>query len=201
MIDIEILPDDDSDFIAGFTNLFREEVRQYNAPYVFLVRIDNWFDVKWLGFAGKVKVPIETGVAAVNTEVQAVWKSYADVTIPPFSPSRVVQQTHLRYDTGLLVPLDDGSRLVHGRNRQRSSDNLSNRVIEFCPGGLFVWFSSKSRTNGRAAMMLYRSYPDRLTGWYTSFARHDGWIVERVRNKDRNLIERLFRGENVKSAT
>jgi hypothetical protein len=51
---------------------------------VILVRIDNWFGERWLGFAGKL-----VGAAGVR---------YANrLVVPPFVPSRVVEQRCYRF--------------------------------------------------------------------------------------------------------
>jgi hypothetical protein len=88
--------EDDPIFFQGLMRLVSDAIRRVNPEDVFLVRTDNYFDVKWFAFAGKVKVGINTGIPAINSKIQAVWKIGVDVTIPPFVPHRIVEQTHIK---------------------------------------------------------------------------------------------------------
>ena len=200
-LDITKYPDDDYIFIQGLTRLVSEAIRQYNPAEVFLIRIDNWFDEKWFAFAGKAKVGINTGVDAVSSEVRPFWKVRDSVTIPPFVPHRIIEESHMRHAHGILSPAGADFRLVHPSHKKRSSANLDNRLLDHSPSALFIWFSSKSSSNGRASMMLYRTHEQKVGGWYVSFMRDDDWHVNRVRNKNRDLIERLFQPKEEKDAT
>lgn len=191
-LEIKKISDDDPVFIQGLTCLVSEAIRQYNPAEVFLIRTDNWFDVKWFAFASKAKIGINTGIDSISSEVQPFWKSGDDVTIPPFVQHRIVDQSHMKFLNGVLAHAGTNFRAVHPRRKKRSSENLNNRLLDHSPSALFIWFSSKSTSNGRASMMLYRTHEQKVGGWYVSFIREQNWKVDRVRNKDRDLIERLF---------
>ena len=191
-LDIKEIADDDTEFIQGLTRLVSEAIRQYNPVEIFLIRVDNWFDVKWFAFAGKAKIEINTGIDAINSEVRAFWEDGNDVTIPPFVPHRIVEQLHMKYLNKSLSLLGSDSRFIHSTEKKSSSANLNNRLLDHSASALFIWFSSKSKSNGRASMMLYRTYEQKVGGWYVSFIRQQNWTVDRVRNKERDLIERLF---------
>jgi hypothetical protein len=45
--------DDDFDFISPIDHLISIIVDSIQRPEVFVIRVDNWFDHKWLYFAGK----------------------------------------------------------------------------------------------------------------------------------------------------
>ncbi len=191
-LNIKEIADDDPAFIQGLTRLVSESIRQYNPAEVFLIRVDNWFDVKWFAFAGKAKVGINTGIDDISSEVRPFWESGTDVTIPPFVPHRIVEQSHMKYSDESLSLLSSDCHLVHSPQKERSSANLTNRLLDHSASALFIWFSSKSKSNSRASMMLYRTHEQNVGGWYVSFIRKKNWTVDRVRNKKRDLIERLF---------
>ncbi len=199
-IDITEYPDDDPVFLQGLSRLVSESIRRYDSPDMFLIRTDNWFDVKWFGFAGKAKIGIDTGIDAISSEVRPFWKTGGDVTFPPFAPNRIAEQRHMKYAKGSLKPAGGESRLVHPLQRRRSSDNLGIRVLDFCSSGLFIWFSSKSASNGRASLMLYRTNQGKLNAWYVSFIRGKQWYVDRVRNNYKEFVELLFYGKTKEGA-
>lgn len=51
-------------------------VKEFQPKELYVCRVDNWFDSKWLNFSGKT-------LGAVP-----MWKK--EVTIPPFHPNRIV---------------------------------------------------------------------------------------------------------------
>src|SRR5262245_33886900 len=135
-IDITQSPEDDPIFFQGIMRLVSDAVRRVNPEDVFLIRTDNWFDVKWLAFAGKVKVGVNTGIPIINCAVQPVWKIKDDVTIPPFAPNRIVEQTHMKYVDGALKAAGADSRFVHLTQKRSSSQNIHNRLLDHSPYGL-----------------------------------------------------------------
>ncbi len=193
LIQLQAIPGDDAAFLDGFCGLASDVVRSGQPREVFLIRIDNWFDVKWFGFGGKAKVTIDTGVPSVGSEVRAFWKTRSDVTFPPFVPNRILAQAHYRYEDGSLVLSEDDARFVYSGERQRSGKNLQKRVLDHSPSAVYFWFSSKSALNGRANAMHYHAKEGKLGAWYVSFARDGAWRVDRSRNMDMDVIRRHFR--------
>ena len=200
-ISVPIQSDDDVSFVHGFCRLVSDAARQGKPSEVFVVRIDNWFDVKWFGFAGKAKVGIVTGIASIDTEVQPFWKKRADITFPPFVPNRVLEQLYFRNEADSYVQVVDDARFVYAGEPRRSGYNLQNRVLDFSPSAMFIWFSSKSATNGRATVMYYHAHDGKLNAWYASFVRDDGWHIDRVRNIEKEVIERHFQAGVAEGAT
>ncbi len=47
------LNDDCIEFINAFEHFTDRLINAFNRPELYIIRIDNWFDHKWLGFAGK----------------------------------------------------------------------------------------------------------------------------------------------------
>ncbi len=192
LINIQAIPDDDVSFLRGFCALASDVVQQGRPREVFVIRIDNWFDVKWFGFAGKAKLAIDTGVSSVDSEVLPFWRTHADVTFPPFVPNRILAQVHYRYEDSSLVRSGDDARCVYSGDKQCSEKNLQNRVLDFLPSAMYFWVSSKSVVNGRASMMYYHAHEGVLSAWYISFVRDKVWRVDRSRNMDKDVIERHF---------
>ncbi len=105
----------------------------------FTVRIRGWFGPRWLAFSGKA--------------LGAVGVSRADITVPPFVPSRVVAITY-------LIRARDGSFasgpapfILHPQ--QASASNLSRHLRTLAPTTAFFWLSTAIASSGRGALMSY----------------------------------------------
>lgn len=192
LINIHAIQGDDVTFLHGFSRLVSDAVQQLRPREVFVIRIDNWFGIKWYGFAGKAKVAFDSGLSSMDSTIQPFWKTRGDVTFPPFVPNRVLEQEHYRYQDGSLVRLVDDARCVYSGEKQLSGKNLQNRVLDFSSSAVYFWFSSRSALNGRASMMFYRAHEGVLHAWYVSFIRDEVWRVDRSRNMDKDIIERHF---------
>lgn len=123
----------------------------------FVVKIDNWFGKRWLGFSGKTLGAL--GVRKMK------------LTLPPFIPSRVVLQRRF---------WDDGTHPGRHRRlhrRQPSGENLQRYTEVVLPGAHAFWYSGRSASNDRASFMAYVSTPDGHWPWYVSLQRKKNWQV------------------------
>ena len=186
------IENDDNDLILALDCWLYGITETRMPSELFVIRVDNWFDHKWLGFAGQSKVTIDTGLYEINSEINAHWRTGTDVTIPPFSPQRILEESYFKKEKDKLVKQRAGIKLVHSLDSQRSSKNIYNRANDVSNNGLFIWLSSKSILTQRASMLLYRSLEDKLLGWYASFVKKDIWKVYHTKNMDRELFSRLF---------
>ena len=57
---------------------------------IFVIRVDNWFDSKWLGYSGRSVVRFD-GVR-IESSLYSVWKD--KTTLPPFNQNRIVEQRY-----------------------------------------------------------------------------------------------------------
>jgi hypothetical protein len=133
---------------------------------VYLVRIDNWFGERWVGFAGKV-----SGVMGVRFQ--------SNLVLPPFAPSRVVRQVCYRFSTpaGGYVR-EECAEPIHVH--QPSSANLRRFVSLLLPTSALVWFSDQSARSGRGSVMAYVPSAEGHDAWYVDFASAGGWTAKRL---------------------
>ena len=175
--------DDDRALIAWMSHLIHR-LDDPDIEDLAIVRIRNWFDHKWLRFSGIGRVPFEShpGVA-----LEAL--SQERLTFPPFSPSRVVAETHhTREECG-----DEPRRLHHRRVKESSARNLQRRVSAYSQSLIVAYVSTGSEATGRASFMAYTSKGDAQDCWYASFGRGPaGWQLERVKGADRDHIATLL---------
>lgn len=185
MISITHVKSDDERFIALVSRILSTAIQDLRPKYVFLTRIDHWFDHKWLGFSGKL-----LGAVGVHKK---------RLTIPPFTPRRVVSHHfyYLRARTGAYTFASMPS--LHCR--QPSSFNLTRYIDRLSQSGLFVWFSGGTSDADHGSVMVYNSQHESQSGWYASFSHTDDWRIHKVRGISRSELESLIeRGVNAHAA-
>jgi hypothetical protein len=152
-----------------------EEAIKTDQTYV--VKIDNWFGKRWLGFSGKA-----LGVLGVRKE---------KLTLPPFIPSRVVSQRRF-FEAG--TPLGRRKRL---HVWQRSGENLQRYTEVVLQGSHAFWYSGRSASNDRGSFMAYVATPAGYWPWYVSLLREEKWrVVECIGIGTRELEN--FTGRGIK---
>jgi hypothetical protein len=118
---------------------------------LWIIRVDNWFDHKWLRFSGKGRVPFEAPKLS-HPGVALDEFSQDKLTFPPFSPGRILAQ-----DFWTFADSEEKTRLVHSRVRQHSAANLQKRVADFSDSMVAIWFSSRTDDNRQGSVMQYTS--------------------------------------------
>ena len=163
MIELKLDQDDDERFSAAATAVINGTAHTYHAADVIVVKVDNWFGSKWLGFSHKM-----LGVLSVHRR--------KDFPIPPFRPSRIVLQQRFARDDDLspLVEIDFDVPL---HVQQESPENSSHLVSRLFPETTLFWWSGRSRSNARGSLMCYFPAEGGHAGWYAGF-RHDGRWAE-----------------------
>ena len=165
---------DDPTFVGLMQNIIESEVNQREPAELFVVRIDNWFDHKWLGFASK------------RLGAFGVWPQ--ELSVPPFNPGRVRTQTVISRDTGGGWR---SARPVELHPAISSESNIGRKVRTISQSAVFVWFSSGSKPNGRASMMLYWTSEASTSGWYAGFKKNQTWQGSVRRGIAPEMLEKM----------
>jgi hypothetical protein len=156
MIRIDVNDDDAPEFIAAI-NVIAQRIAILHAPAEFIiVKIDNWFDHKWLNFSGKI-------LGAVGT-----WNQ--ELTVPPFVPNRVVWERYFSLSSN--TERKDRPAL---HVSTPASDAVRRKVSNVAPDAAIVWFSGKSETNERGAIMSYVPTLEGHWAWYAGWSNGDSW--------------------------
>lgn len=155
----DTMADDDDRFIGIVHKVVESSMLMYSPDLLKVVRIDNWFGQRWRGFAGKT--------------LGALGVSRGRLVIPPFVPSRVNSEDSWKKSgnsysrEATFVPL---------HKRIPSEDNLRRYFDQYWPETIAVWFSSRSKSNGRGSIMLYSDVRrERTTSWYVELAEAKSW--------------------------
>lgn|GEM_PF-640641 len=155
---------------------------------VFLVKIDNWFDLKWLSFESKRVGQI------------AVWNS-GDLRIPPFHPNRVMKEQHFQLNDKSDGYIREFTKPLHVF--QYSEDNRRRTASGFADGTkLFVWFSGGTKRNSRGSLMVYEIGDDVHAAWFAEILGGSKWRPGRCRHTSAaNLMFDAERGRRAPSSS
>lgn len=148
---------DDPEFLAWVERVIAGVESRFKTDQCYVVKIDNWFGQRWLGFSGK-----SLGVLGI---------SKLRLTLPPFVPSRVVsQQQFLSEDTrpGPQQRMHVWQR--SGENLQRYADIVVHKASVF-------WYSGSTKENNRASFMAYVLTPEGHWPWYIGLHKTESWHV------------------------
>jgi hypothetical protein len=182
---------DDPQFIVLLNSLVRGLIEKDAPQELWIIKIDNWFDHKWLRFSGIGMVDFQFP-AFMHRYDGALDEFYQDkVTFPPFTPNRVLEQWSYVYTDGQYVesPL---RVLPHSSEKKPSEANLHRRVEEFSRSALFLWYSAKTVANGRASAMVYKVVANRVDAWFAAFHRQKGWKLYATKGTSRDNVQQLL---------
>lgn len=154
--------DDDLGFIRAVMPIVDGVLRVVEPPEFHLVKIDNWFGAKWLGFSNKI-----LGAAGVHRR--------ATLRVPPFVPTRVVAQRFFRRAPNGEYVGEPTTVYLHVD--QTSEANAKRLMSIVCPNAAVIWWSGSTRENQRGSLMVYYPTPEGHGGWYTELEYVDGWKV------------------------
>jgi len=160
--------DDDPGFVRLVSQILDSLVLQRAPDILAIIKVDNWFDHKWLNFSGKM-------LGALG-----VWKQ--PLTIPPFHPNRIKVQMVYRLSQQKKYELVEAP-LLH--ILQPSSENLNRKLIHTAHATdtrVFVWWSGNTGTNAKGSFMAYIQSETDPTSWYVSFDCRDRWIINKTKN-------------------
>ena len=172
--------DDAPEFVMQVEQVANGVIRLHAPETLVLIKIDNFFGSKWLGFSGKALGAI------------AVWHnpSYNPLTIvriPPFVPNRVVSQR--RFSASAYEEVDCGEP-IHKRMPSRVA--LNRTVATAAPKSALLWYSGESQVNGRGAVMAYGPAGDSYWLWYAALETGESWSVAETLDIKRDDFARLI---------
>src|SRR6185295_5309937 len=178
-IELTAKPHDDPEFVELVRRLISGCVNEDFPARIFAIRIDNWFDHKWLGFSGIGRVGFAFyGDFFIKTDTALDEFRQDKITLPPFSPKRVIEEYRfIRDESGAYAPVNPRP-YVHQRRLASSSQNLHKRILDRVDSAILVWFSSNTKVNLRGSIMVYEVKGPDVHPWYSGLAKQeDEWRV------------------------
>jgi hypothetical protein len=155
--------DDAPDFIQQVEEAVNGALRLHSPEALVLIKIDNWFGFKWLGFCGKAPGALRIWHLHRN-------KLTKGIRIPAFVPDHVVSQR--RFAAPRYEEIDSG-RPLHRKMKSRFA--LQRRASIEAPKAAFAWYSGNSAANGRGALMMYIPVERSYWAWYAGLHSGEPW--------------------------
>lgn len=174
--------DDAPAFISIIEQLLVGLVRDYKPAALVLIKIDNWFGSKWLGFSGKV-------LGAVGSWHIPRRQPADHIRIPPFVPNRILSQ---RRFAGPAYDEIGRGRPIH--TRIPSDLAVVRKAAIHVPDTALVWFSGNSKATGRGSLMAYVPANSSYWPWYAAWKSGQPWYLTETREIRREQISRLTCG-------
>ncbi len=179
---------DSPEFINILNVIMNSIVKEYLVKEVVYVRINNWFDHKWLNYSGNAVVPFDFGGLKCfphNEALQSVWRD--KISIPPFNPNRVISSKFfIIQETGNLKIF----KKIH--KHRHSNDNIHNRIENYTSDGLVIWFSSNSELLQKGCLMAYRVQDEQVYTWYATLENRDGWKITKTKGIPTNELKKYL---------
>ena len=138
---------------------------RYSPRNLVVIKIDNWFGSKWLGFSGKV-------IGALGVWDKPHNRPPDNIRIPPFVPDRVVSQR--RFVAPIYEEIEAG-KPVH--RQIPSSIALGRKASATEPGTALAWYSGNSKTNQRGALIFYVPVNSSYWAWYVALESGEHWRI------------------------
>ncbi|MEM7225842.1 MAG: hypothetical protein AAF495_22885 [Pseudomonadota bacterium] len=161
---IEVQPEDGdaAPFVGQVQAVVNSVAAGHAPPEIFVIKIDNWFGMRWLNFSGKV-------LGALG-----VWSS--NLTLPPFVPNRVRWECRFTAPDYANAVIDKPLHIV-----TRGPDAVQRRISEIAPSAAFLWFSGQSEPNSKAALMAYLPGAEGYWTWYAGWSYDEGWTPKQLK--------------------
>lgn len=161
---------DDADYIDRVRELITGALKASRVEEVYVIRIDNWFDRKWLRFSG-IRAVEYKGVLAETVIEECRQRQ---LTLPPFTPNRVEECVRYCWN-GFSARFEWGHRTLVPHVWQPSTRNIQKPITDVGSSIGFVWITSNTQSNGRGSLMVYIAKDGETSAWYASLAREKQW--------------------------
>jgi len=175
---------DNPNFILNCEKIILSQINLWNPMDIFVNRIDNWFDEKWMGFSGTIMSGL------------SIWKE--ETTIPPFHPNRVESSDFYQKTTEQYVKRENPKTL---HIYQTSKDNLKRYVSEFTNDGLFIWYSGNSKANDIGTLMCYLIRESKCYPFFITLSGKKEWNVSKTKGISRIGIQEAIENEPDEKST
>jgi hypothetical protein len=177
---IEAQFDDEPEFIRQVELAVNGALHRYPPESFVLIKIDNWFGSRWLGFSGKA-------LGALGLTIKPSYRNHKHLMIPPFVPERVLSQR--RFIAPAFEEIDAG-KPVHIHVPSRIA--LRRKVAVEEPNTALAWYSGKTKENGRGSLMVYLLVGDAYWAWFVELERKEPWRITEAREIKPDDFTRLM---------
>jgi hypothetical protein len=173
---IELIPSeyDDIAFLSLVERIVNGALITLQVREVYIVHIDNWFDLKWLYWRSRGK---ELCIPLLDSNrVRKEDHFIMELCVPMFDPNRVRSEKHFLWDENC----SQWTSVEHPKPlhlRQPGRPSLAQPLERFSKSAAFIWYSGNTVINRAGSLMLYLSGADGYA-WYASFMKNEHWKIE-----------------------
>ena len=164
MIEIPFNTKDNPEYVKNVERIFKDRIGKWTPKDLYITRIDNWFDEKWVKFSGTIMHEISI-------------HKLVDITVPPFHPNRVEKFDFYRKVNGGYVKQENGKHL---HIIQESTNNLKRKISDLSDNGLFLWYSGNTIANNKGSLMGYFVTDTDCFTFYLTLAGDKNWNAEKT---------------------
>ena len=155
---------DNPNFTRNAELIVTNRIHLWKPKELFITRIDNWFDEKWMEFSGTIMQGL------------VIWKG--ETTIPPFHPNRVETSDFYKMTAEKYVK-NENTKPLH--IYQESKSNLKRKISDFTDDGIFVWYSGNSKINGVGTIMCYHVKNSECRAFFITLTERKDWNVSQTK--------------------
>ena len=182
MIKLKTDSTDDLGFVRVIESVVGNLISSLNPNEVSVIRIKNWFDHKWLNYSGReIRKYDNRAGATIPFILEPYWGK--EITIPPFSPNRVICETFYRKKGKENSKFEELTHLW-----QRSTENRKRLISDKTENGLCIWVSTNSSVNGQGSLMVYQVRNSEIQTWYASIENKNGWKIMKTKGIEKNSV-------------
>ncbi len=168
--------DDDERFISRVEEAIEKIVLKNKPQSIYLIKIDNWFDSKWLKFSGK-----SLGAFGVFND---------ELAVPPFVTNRVVYEKLFSLETeNKEYKISPKRKDIH--ISQDSESNLHRKIKTLFPNSAFLWFSGNTIKNKRGTVMSYFPFEDEYISMHIEFESPE-WKAKNSHGLSKNILHSIL---------
>lgn len=173
----------DPEFLNIISGIIQGVADVHHPGNIVVIRINNWFGSKWLGFSGKM-----LGALGVWTR---------DLVIPPFVPNRVQSIcTFQRLKENPQYQKSNFTPQVH--TRQTSSDNFQRKLKR---NQTYFWYSANSKQNRQGSLMAYVAGDDSHWPWYLGFEKSTEWKIKETKGISLHQVQTFQNTKSIETKT
>ena len=184
---------DDPEFVELVKHVIAGCVNDGFPRTIIIIKIDNWFDHKWLGFSGKGRVGFGFyGDYLVDMDTALDEFRQDQITLPPFSPRRVIEEYYFQREASGNYSVRNPRPYLHERKLAPSSQNLHKRIVDRIDSAILVWFSSNTKQNLRGSIMIYEVKGSEVHPWYAGLAKEEEWRVLQTKGITPEQVQSLI---------
>ena len=188
---------DDPEFIETVRRLISGCTNAGFPKKIFIIKIDNWFDHKWLKFSGKGRIGFGFfGHYLVDMDTALDEFRQDQMTLPPFSPKRVIEEYYfLRDEKGHYSPSPARHASIKETWLRVLGIFISELWIALIQPSLYGSAPS-TKLNRRGSIMVYEVNGSSVHAWYAELAKEERWRVLQTKGITPEQVQSLIENES-----